>query len=756
MKKFNLLFVGLLLSFNSQSQLSQLTDSIMNGGKIQAYAKNSSACVIVATEGGLFKTLNQGQSWTNVTQTFDPYTVNCKNIASLGNDFYAISNNNNGSNQLYKTTDNGANWTTIPISSFSPQSIGKISTTLYALGGNNNGGYVYTSTDGSSWTQKAMIYGNSGQNGNFELLSFNQSKIYIAYNNNLYFTSDGNTIDTVKTTGLGNSGINTGDNNIDGDALGNLYYRGGIALYKYNFTTKVWSDISTSQLAVGFQPMQFSATDNAVFVIGMNATLGMRLYKSVNQGSTFTELTTTGLSLPMIGNIIEVSANNFIGNWLDDRILISSNGGISWSSSSANQYIATSAANLVRSGNTLLYSREVKGLILSNNQGLNWTASNNGIPGFGGIAYFVDQIIAVKDTLFSFCRPDPYTQEVALYKSSNAGASWNPAPIPPPYGNVAEYTFAGKCDSALFVNFLDTSNSTYALLVSFNYGSSWTKPNSTNSSYPMYLKGIRNCLFSFYAPSNNSWEDFSNVWKANNYGQSFTDINTGGLFNYNFLIKRLLDDRGDKTGAMMDVDPINNKAVFVVRDRTMGNGKDKLFVYNISTTIWSEILTTGLPLNYQANSIRYNGSNLWLLATNSGLYKSSNNGADWTLAYTSGVWQNGIVVNSIQLIGSKVFMGSLANGIWVVDLAVGILEQLKENDLQIYPNPTADVINIVIPDYNGKTARIVLYAFDGKEIMNKSVKDSQFQLDLHGLASGSYFVVVHSNNATYKKMIIRK
>lgn len=730
----------------------------MYGGKIRGYAKNSS-CVLVATDGGIFRTTDQGQSWTNATQTFDPNSVNCETIVSIGNDFYAMPNYGSG---IYKSTDNGVNWSPLSFSSWTPWSLGKISNTLYVVGVGQTGGQLYSSLNGSTWTPKAILWDNinTWQGGDCELLSFNQDKLYLALRNNLYYTSDGSNISTVSVSGLGITDFSR-NYDIDGDALGNLYYRVNNALYKYNFTSDIWSNISTGKIPSDYQIVEYYATDNAVFLTTMNPTLDIKFYRSTNQGSTFSELTSTGLSPPMVSDIIEVSATEFIGNRLDGQIVLSSNGGSTWSLN-ANQYIASYAGNFTRSGNSLLFSREVTGLILSINQGLNWSIANNGIPGLSGIsAYFVNQIIQVKDTLFSFLQPDPFSNNVALYKSTNNGTSWTSRPIPAPYNAGEEYSFAGKCDSALFVNYYDPVSGNYALIVSFRYGSSWVKPNSQNSSEPLYLKGPKNCLFAFYGSPYTSFDGFrgfNNVYRANNFGLSFTDINPGNLFSNTFLIKRVSGDRGDKAGPMMDFDAANNKAIFAVTDRAWGNyniGIDRLYLYNITSNTWSVISTTGLPANYLANCIKYIGNNVWLLATNTGLYKSTNAGVTWTIAHNASNWQKGIVINSIETIGIKAFLGTMANGVWVSDLNTGILEQVKDNDLQVFPNPTDGLVNVIMPDLGGKTANVSLYGLDGKVMMTKTVQSKQFQLDLHNLASGTYLLVINSNNRIFRKSIIR-
>ncbi len=752
MKKLNLLFIILILCLNAQSQVSQIRDSSMFGGKIRGYAKNSN-CVLVATEGGIFKTTNYGLNWINATTNFEPSSVSCRNIVSIVNDFFAMPDNST-SQSIFRSINNGDSWTQLNITNWFPQAIGKINTTLYAVGGDMSGGYIFTSSDGSAWTKRATIWDNVWQGGNLELLSFNQSRIYINFNGLLCYTTDGNNIDTVETTGLNTSGFYDGEEKIGGDAAGNLYYREQNALFRYNFTSKLWADISTGKIAAGFGIMDISVTDNVVFVIAFHQTLGIRLYKSSNQGITFTEITSPGVTVPMIGNIIEVATDKFIGNGFNDELLFSSNGGNTWAHN-ANQFIATYTGNLTRSGNALLFSKEITGIIRSGNQGTSWSSGNTGLPGFSGIAYFVNELTEVKDTLFAFGRPDPFSNNVNLYKSTNNGALWAAAPIPAPYINGEEHMFAGKSDSALFVSYYNSSTDDYSLIVTFNNGKTWTKPRNQNTNGPIFLGGPKNCIFAFNLQGNNDWDDFKDIYKSNDFGASFSNINTGGLFNDNFLIKRLRINNGDRGGAIMDFDAINNKAIFVISDRS-SNFSNKLYLYNISSNTWSQINTTGLPADYIGNSIKYSGNNIWLLGTNYGLYKSVNNGISWVITHSTSTWQKGILVSSIQVMGNKAFLGTEANGIWVVNMTAGILEPYQSHILQIFPNPGNDIVNVRIPYSDGKKANVVLYGLDGKMLLNTNFSNEQFQLDLSNLPTGSYVVVVMMNNEMYRQVIIKK
>jgi hypothetical protein len=304
----------------------------------------------------------------------------------------------------------------------------------------------------------------------------------------------------------------------------------------------------------------------------------------------------------------------------------------------------------------------------------------------------------------------------------------------------------------LFVNYYDSISSKFAVLTTFNNGNSWVKNNSANIYQLTYFKGSKNFLFAF-TDNYGDYNDFSNVYKANNFGISYTDI-SNGIINGSFLIKRMEDSQGDKTEPIMDIDAPNNRAIFAITDHTLGNVY-RLYLYNMASNAWSDLTPVGLPYNYVPNCIKYTGNNSWLLATNVGLYKSINGGVNWTITHNVNTWQNGITVNRIHIIGNTVFMGTLDDGIWTVNLATGFASPLSDNALIVYPNPGTGIMQVTIPDFTGKTAGVSLYSMDGKLMLQKTATDKQFELDIHNLASGNYLLLVNSNNRIYTKSIIR-
>jgi len=757
MKKFNLLVFSCFIFsqvFSQVNYVSQLNDPLFYGGSMKVIAKNST-CLLVGTEGGIFRSTDHGISWTNVSKNFDQKTLNCHEIVSLGEVFYARSNARNGSQTIFKTINNGESWDQISVPGTSwIQTIGAMSNTLYAVCGSysmieGNQGKLYASTDGINWTPKTAVWSNGWSGGNCELYTFNQNKLYLKLRENLYYTTDGNSLVAISATGLNESDFSNIEN-IDGDIYGNLFCRCNNAILKYDFTTQKWNDITTGKIPVDCQIIQLSVTDNAIFFDALNQSFEMKIYKSFDQGNTFTEIPISGNVIPATDNIQETAANTFIGNGLYGDIYFSSNGGDNWSSYPG-QFMATYTGNLTKSGNHLLFCRENIGVISSINGG-SWALSNNGIPSFGGMAYFASELTQVRDTLFSLVSPDPFSGTVSLYRSIDNGAYWSAFDISAPYNNGEEYHIAGKCDSLLFISYLDKTTSKYELVSMSIKTGSCVKPGQS-SNYPIFVNGTKNCLFGFYGYSNGDY--FQNVYKVNNFGASFTDIGFNNLQWGMCTIKRIFQERDNFGETMMDVDNINNIGLFVMQDRSDGI-VDKLYKYDVKTSSWTELNTGGLPLNYVGNCIKFLGNNEWLLATNFGLYRSTDGGITWAVTHTSGYWQNGIIVNSIEKLNNKIYLGTVANGIWVVDLSTGVVKPSEDKNLTIFPNPVSTELSIVVPEWKGNPFSIKIFDLQGKEVLNKIMVVNPISLPMKSYVSGTYFLELNSNGKIYHRTIIKK
>ena len=753
-KNYFLLFILLPLFFNIGAQVNvvrQLNDPLMLGGKIRAAAKNSN-CVLVATEGGVFKSTDYGYNWNNATKILNATSVKCEEIVSIGENFYIRLPNSNGMG-LYESSDNGNNWTEIDLPGTTwISTIGALSNTLYAIWANSSDeGWLYASSDGTDWTSKIKVW--TGQYPNkIKLYTFSQNKLFLMIDGELSYTTDGNSFIPITTNGLINADFSEYENT-DGDAFGNLYYRdqNGADIYKYDFTSKTWQNI-TNQIANVNQIVTFSVTDNTIFFSAFDQNFNLKLYKSINQGESFTLLSANGISLPMVENIVETAPNTFIGNSIYYNIYITTDGGENWTSN-PNQFVATYAGNLLLCNNTLYLSRESLGAISSDNIGLNWKTFNSGLPNFFGVVYFIRQMIAVRDILFCYVSSSPGDTNVTLYISTNNNTSWLSSSFPDYARFGRDYRLAGSCDSLLFVNYYDNNTSKWELL-SFSIDEDTWKKVGNGNNRPVCLNGSKDGLFAFYF--DNEWDNFDNVYLSNNYGETFTDISQN-VINSNQRIKRLylVENSNGKAFPMMDVDNVNHKALFVTNDGS-NIATDKIYKYDLNASSWSEVTTNGLPQNVVMNCLKNIDDNEWLLATNVGLYRSKDGGVNWSIAHSSDYWQNGIIVNSIVKINDKAFLGTMANGVWEVDLSTGVANPLSEKDFLVFPNPAIDKLTIAIPEWNAKSAEITIYNIEGKKVFNTLLTTNPTTVSLNHLTAGTYLVELKSNGTIFHKTVVKK
>jgi len=96
----------------------------------------------------------------------------------------------------------------------------------------------------------------------------------------------------------------------------------------------------------------------------------------------------------------------------------------------------------------------------------------------------------------------------------------------------------------------------------------------------------------------------------------------------------------------------------------------------------------------------------------------------------------------------------LTQGFHQPKLSITMVEEFtNELDINVFPNPVNEFINIHIDNYiQGCT--IQLYDLLGKELMSVSILDNRISIPFHGYSTGSYLLVICSKDKqkliTYK------
>ncbi len=86
------------------------------------------------------------------------------------------------------------------------------------------------------------------------------------------------------------------------------------------------------------------------------------------------------------------------------------------------------------------------------------------------------------------------------------------------------------------------------------------------------------------------------------------------------------------------------------------------------------------------------------------------------------------------------------------------LADVAENsaaEINIYPNPTSDIVNITTKNSDNKVKKIIIRDFVGRIIVEKQNSEATISLDVRDLATGIYFVDIFVGNNKITKKIVK-
>lgn len=114
--------------------------------------------------------------------------------------------------------------------------------------------------------------------------------------------------------------------------------------------------------------------------------------------------------------------------------------------------------------------------------------------------------------------------------------------------------------------------------------------------------------------------------------------------------------------------------------------------------------------------------------------------ANAKLSFTIGEVVTGNIANA----SSKLTQGFQQN--WIV--STGITENIKDNNILVYPNPASDIINIKFEKEIYAKAIIELLDINGKVLLMQNVADNkaEIQINLSNYSDDIYFIKVSSQH----------
>jgi len=109
---------------------------------------------------------------------------------------------------------------------------------------------------------------------------------------------------------------------------------------------------------------------------------------------------------------------------------------------------------------------------------------------------------------------------------------------------------------------------------------------------------------------------------------------------------------------------------------------------------------------------------------------------------------NNLMVNKSDNSSSSFDFSSIRKITFTLSSGTTVLQD-DQTHLVVYPNPATDFIRIK----NGGTASVhlVVYQMDGKMVLTKDLADASDPVDVSGLSSGFYFVLVNNVAVKFSK-----
>lgn len=733
--------LSLLLTISSCALFAQWSQLPEEGGELRDLTLIPGG-ILVASEGGVFKSLDGGNTWTyssNGLFTADS-SISCEHFASTATALFVQTNNG-----IAKSTNNGSSWVSAGNAGFSGgmgnfTSLISVGNTLYTCKYTNMNTYqIFSSTnDGANWTAGANVYSN-----NDRPLLFNRGgTIYVSKTDSIFTTATGASLTPMNYTGFPTTGSMIENLTSDGTYLyaGFQDGGGGAGFYRYDIANTNWQQITT-----GIAPFIFSAgpflNGSTLYASVLTMSMTILTYTSTNQGINWGQTTLPGMSVDFIEDLYSLGGSDILMYNPVDGLGTSSNNGASWTvhNTGFKSFVFRDRRGLTYSNGNLVTSRDL-GIKKSSDGGNTWGPAMNGIPS----TMFLDfGLYNTGNTLYSNFMD---LSGKYLYKSTDGAANWLAVAYPAPSGE--DIQFWSNSNTAVFVK---ASNNMFYR--STNAGGAWTDiTTNLNGAYnynvPMVSDGTNLYIFGTSGSGNQ-------IFTSNNDGNTWSPISMSGIPSSGYIATNLFMNGSTLMSFWLDASSFP-------------------FTYKMCTytgSNWTSVNTTGIPPNLisTCSSCGSNGtyedkwftyaSNIYFMSYK-GLFMSTDNGA--TFAPFNNGFYPGVITKRLTTDGVKLYAGTEGNSIWSVMSPLVLNTYAKSESLfDMYPNPAT---NYALISYNKETidatSKLIITDMLGATVQETSLVagTSQMEVSVSHLKAGIYFYAIHSasNKSDTKKLVISK
>ncbi len=659
------------------------------GGFVSCYANNADEIYVGTQFGGIFRSTNDGASWTAKNNGLKNYEINC--LAIDGEDLYA-GTNLGGYDGVYHTNNGGNTWTPIPNlwTSYVSYCIAASGEDIYV--GTAGGGNFFSHDGGQSWNSSiAGIVPYQYHFTNQILLL--EDKLLTIVNGLLYQSVDGGVSYNQVESGFLVSTY-CGKLSVAGP---NIFATTTTGLYISTDSGINWQNIS-AEVPIMPNGMLITTSENFVYITDVaGEEIYYANYNGYDWSPLYTEWGTVTSSFHAIADgelLVQSSYYSLDYSLLDSpQLHFSGNNGDTWEDVT-NEITSTYCMSLTAHGNNVYVGTWGNGICKTSNQGETWEFTPNlnswSLP---TMATFGNTIFAAGDG--------------GILRSVDDGSIWT------------------VCNQGLqstgILGFAQIGADIFAatpmgVVISTDDGQTWSASNSgMGNEYATDIISIGNTL---YAVSQ------SGIYKSVNFGNSWSEINND--FPQDYIPTKI-----GHIGEVLFVSGGNSGTMY----KSSNNGDSWISMnfdfigYPSSFAVYDDLLFVGAFGNLNTP----------------GVFMTNDLGTNWT-DVSEGLDNN--LVWDIIINNGWAYVCTKGSGVYKRPLADFLPENISSagsHEISIYPNPSRDIINFKGNGVNMTKAQIKIFDSKGSLILSKKLQGSS--LNISTLPFGFYSIEIMNDDS---------
>ena len=698
------IYTIILLAFwvlSANAQWTQITGTNISGTAEYKGLVYTGTSVLMATEGGIYRSTDNGVSWNLSVTGLDSTNLSVNDIAYISsrNEVWIASNGG-----IFKSTNDGVLWNKITPAGLSgsgwTQRLGRIGNRLviaYSEYDNilhNNVTKLCYSDNGTNWTYGSQIA--TGNNIWIDFVEdFNNKGLWYIINLNdgsgskLWYTETGTTVGLFPMTGV-NPDAEIESNYFSVDPSGNnvfLIDREAKKILRFNSGSQSWEEkmtgIGGSGLTLtelfGIHSLGAHVFASAMFT-DISSTLFLKLYYSSDNGETWTEITNPGVDFPVFEDqMIIAGSGRLIGSYFNSLMAYSDNIGQTWTkitniNSGSFDYLVGLSDGTVFATT----SDELTGVVKSTDNGATWTIQNGDLPTFLGL-HFIDAVLpGGPTTMYLTAAENPFDEKYYLYKSTDAGQHWEKITTAP---DSSVKQFVGRHGGTSLIMYFGNKNGTGTYQYTVNEGSTWTNLSPAISALSvdrvMGIKGNGTLMILFAEKAGKV-----RVYKSTDQGISFTDITSNLDVSYIEIMvaDRWTWDRQPSAIASFSSDGTS----FVLAAYKYDIYPNEVCFYALNETLdgWSKIGSQGIKVqyNFECYGLRHN-QGVWYFITPVGVYASADNCNTWLRVWNNEGFVKGLRPKAFVANNYGLFLGTDNGGLWKTALTAPSISTLTATEI---------------------------------------------------------------------------